>query len=118
MSNKKDIFDQVQHHIMTVSDRDLAGLTVSILAFKFNIDRFKLSRQCKSQTGMTLESFLFKEKMTRAAFLLKGNVKITVKEVSEKVGYCTSDYFIRKFKKFHGMAPGKYKYLKAIPAAI
>lgn len=116
MDDKKEIFNQVQQHVLTVSDQELAGLSVSILAYKFNIDRFKLSRQCKRQTGMTLENFLFKEKMTRAAFLLTGHNRITVKEVSEKVGYCTSDYFIRKFKKFHGMAPGKYKYFKAIPA--
>ena len=116
MGNKKEIFNQVQQYIMTVSDKGVAGLSVSILANKFNIDRFKLSRQCKRQTGMTLETFLFREKMTRAAFLLTGHDEITVKEVSQKVGYCTSDYFIRKFKKFHGMAPGKYKYFKAIPA--
>jgi len=112
MSIRKDSYDHVLQHIMTVADNKFADLSVSTLAYSFNIDRYKLSRQCKRQTGMTLEDFLFKEKMTRAAFLLKVYEEITVKEVSEQIGYCTCDYFIRKFKSFYGIAPGKYKGFK------
>lgn len=118
MSNKKEIFNQVQQYILTVADKEFAGLSVSTLAYSFNIDRFKLGRLCKRQTGMTLEDFLFKQKMTRAAFLLKAYEEISVKEVSEKIGYCTCDYFIRKFKKFYGMPPGKYKDFKALHPSI
>ena len=62
---------------------------------------------------MTLENFLYKEKMSRAAFLLKTHNGIKVKEVSEIIGFCTCDYFIRKFKEFYGLLPGKYKEFKA-----
>ena len=62
---------------------------------------------------MTLEHFIYKEKMSRAAFLLKTHDGIKVKEVSELIGFCTCDYFIRKFKEFYGILPGKYKEFKA-----
>ena len=108
----KNISDLVIQHVMTVPDEEFADLSVSILAYSFNIDRYTLSRQFKRQTNMTLEHFLYKEKMSRAAFLLKMHDGIKVKEVSARMGFCTCDYFIRKFKEFYGILPGKYKEFK------
>jgi two-component system response regulator YesN len=108
----KNISDLVIQHVMTVPDQEFADLSVSTLAYSFNIDRYTLSRQFKRQTHMTLEHFLYKEKMSRAAFLLKAHDGIKVKEVSARMGFCTCDYFIRKFKEFYGILPGKYKEFK------
>jgi AraC family transcriptional regulator len=108
----KNVSDLVIRHVMTVTDKEFADLSVGTLAYSFKIDRYKLSRQFKRQTAMTLEDFLLKEKMTRSAFLLKAQREITVKEVSQRIGFCTSDYFIRKFRKFFGIAPGRYKEFK------
>jgi len=108
----KNVSDLVIRHVMTVTDKEFADLSVGTLAYSFKIDRYKLSRQFKRQTAMTLEDFLLKEKMTRSAFLLKAQREITVKEVSQRIGFCTSDYFIRKFRKFFGIAPGRYKAFK------
>jgi two-component system response regulator YesN len=108
----KDIFDQVLQYIMTVTDEEFADLSVGTLAHSFNVERSKLTRQFKSRTGMTLEDFLFKEKMARAAFLLKAQGAITVKEVSRRIGFCTSDYFIRRFREYYGIVPGRYRELK------
>jgi AraC-like DNA-binding protein len=107
-----NVYDRVVEHVMSVTDEEFANLNVAALAYSFKINRFKLSRQFKSQTHMTLEEFLFKEKMGRAAFLLKTFEDITVKEVSRRIGFCTCDYFIRKFKQYYGVAPGRYKEFK------
>jgi AraC-like DNA-binding protein len=108
----KNVSDRVIRYVMTVNDKEFAALTVGTLACSFQIDRYKLLRQFKRQTDMTLEDFLNKEKMARAAFLLKTYREITVKEVSERIGFCTCDYFIRKFRAFYGLAPGRYRILK------
>ena len=63
---------------------------------------------------MTLEHFLFKEKMDRATYLLKAYQNITIKEIAERIGFCTSNYFIQKFKEYYGVAPGKYRELKLV----
>ena len=110
--NQQGISDQVIRLVMTVTDHEFSGLSVSVLASWLNIDRYKLSRQFKRQTKMTLESFLFREKMARAAFLLITRKRIKVKDVSERIGYCNSDYFIKKFREYYGIVPGKYKTLK------
>ncbi len=109
----KNVADQIIQYVMTVTDNEFANLSVCVLAYSFKIDRSKLSRQFKNTTNMTLEAFLFKEKMSRAAFLLKTYQDIKVKEVSEKIGFCTCDYFIRKFKEYYGIVPGRYRELKS-----
>ena len=108
----KNVSHQVVEYVMSITDKEFAQLTVSILAHSFEIDRYKLSRQFKRQMEMTLEHFLYKEKMTRAAFLLRAHKEITVKEVAKRIGFCTCDYFIRKFKAYYGVLPGKYKEYK------
>ncbi|MFC2141196.1 helix-turn-helix transcriptional regulator, partial [Acidobacteriota bacterium] len=109
---------RVVEHVMSVTDDEFANLSVAVLACSLKINRFKLSRQFRSQSDMTLEEFLFKEKMARAAFLLKTFQDITVKEVSRRIGFCTCDYFIRKFKQYYGVAPGRYKEFKIMSNGI
>ncbi len=117
MENKK-LSDLVVQYVMTVPDEEFAGLSVSKLAHRFRLDRYKLSRQFKKQTRMTLDSFLTREKMFRAAFLLIANKDISVKDVSRKVGFCTSDYFIRVFRDYYGIVPGRYKEYKTRRSGI
>jgi len=109
-----NVYNRVVEHVMSVTDEQFADLSVAGLACSLQMDRFKLSRQFKSQSAMTLEEFLFKEKMARAAFLLKTLEDITVKEVSRRIGFCTCDYFIRKFKQYYGVAPGMFKKFKTM----
>lgn len=113
-----NVYNRVVEHVMSVTDEEFANLSVEVLAYSLNINRFKLSRQFKRQSDMTLEEFLFKEKMARAAFLLKTFEDITVKEVSRRIGFCTCDYFIRKFKQYFGVAPGRYKEFKIMSNGI
>lgn len=110
---KNNVYDRVVERVMSVTDEEFADLSVAVLACWLKIDRYKLSRQFKRQSDMTVEEFIYKEKMARAAFLLKAFEDITVKEVSRRIGFCTCDYFIRRFKQYYGVAPGRYKEFKA-----
>ncbi|MGD2087142.1 MAG: AraC family transcriptional regulator [Candidatus Aminicenantes bacterium] len=112
------ISQQVIRRVLTMVDEEFAAISVGELARLFETDRYKLSRQFKTQTGMTLEEFLYKEKMTRAALLLLAYKNITVKKVAEKIGFCSPDYFIRKFRQFFGVVPGKYSEFKAKRSGI
>jgi AraC-like DNA-binding protein len=112
------ISEQVIRSVLTMPEEEFIMLSVTKLARLFKMDRFKLSREFRQQTGMTLEDFLFKEKMTRAAFMLVAYREISVKEVAERIGFCTCDYFIRKFRHYFGMVPGKYKAYKAPRSGI
>ena len=114
----KPMVERIIQYVLTMADEEFAGLSVGKLAQLFEMDRYKISRQFKSQTGMTLEEFLYKEKMTRAALLLLAYRDITVKKVAERIGFCSPDYFIRKFRQFYGVVPGKYSEFKAKRSGI
>jgi AraC-like DNA-binding protein len=112
-TENENVCHQVLQHVMTAPDEEFVEFSVGTLAHSFNVDRFKLSRQFKREINMTLEYFLFKEKMDRAAFLLKAYRNIPIKEIAVRIGFCSSDYFIRKFKEYYGVVPGKYREFKA-----
>lgn len=111
-TEEKIIFDQVIQYVLSASIEEFADLSVSRLALFFNMERSKLSRIFKRRMNLTLELFLLREKMIRAAFLLMSNKDITVKEVAKQLGFCACDYFIKKFKGYYGTRPGSYKELK------
>lgn len=113
---KKKVSYQLVEYVMKATDEEFAEFSVGTLAHSLNIDRFKLLRLFKKQTNMTLEHFLYKEKMARAAYLLKAYRNITIKQIAKKIGFCTCDYFIQKFKEYYGVAPSKYReYKNKIP---
>ncbi|MCP4148289.1 MAG: helix-turn-helix transcriptional regulator, partial [bacterium] len=95
--------------VVSQRDREFAGINVSTLAQLFEMDRTKLSRNFKREAGMALDDYIHREKMFRAAYLLRVKRSIAVKEVAKQLGYCTTDYFIMCFKKFFGIVPGQYK---------
>jgi len=108
----RPIAERVVRYVLTISEEEFAALSVSRLAQIFKVDRFKLSREFKQQTEMKLEEFLFREKMTRAALMLLAYRDITVREVAERIGFCTYDYFIRVFRQFFGVVPGRFREYK------
>ena len=114
----KPIVERIIKYVLIMEDEEFAALSVCKLAEEFDIDRFKLSREFKRETDINLENFLLKEKMTRAALMLMAYRDITIKEVAERIGFCTCDYFIRKFRQYYGIVPGKYKEYKTPRSGI
>ena len=110
--------DLVVQYVMTLPIEQFAGLTVSKLAAHFKTDRFHLSRQFKKCKNMTLDSFIKREKMSRAAFMLLASNEIKVKEIAEIFGFCTCDYFIRTFRDYFGVVPGRYREFKTRRSGI
>lgn len=113
-----ELSDQAARLIMSLPDERFGDLTVGTLANMIGVERSKLSRQFKKQMDVTLESFIFTEKMTRAAFMLRQDGTVTIKEVSNKVGFLTSDYFSRLFKRHYGILPAKYREFKCNNRAL
>lgn len=62
----------------------------------------------KLETGLTLIDYLNKYRIQKAMELLKsGDVKIY--EISERVGFTSSQYFSRVFKKYTSLTPIEYR---------
>ncbi|MCX6581260.1 MAG: helix-turn-helix transcriptional regulator [Candidatus Aminicenantes bacterium] len=107
-----ELADRVTEFLLTCDDAALFKLNVTSLAGLFHVDRSHLTRVFKASRHYTLCRFLQKEKMRRAALLLSNPSKLTMEGLSQKMGYCTSEYFREVFKRHFGVVPSKYREYK------
>ena len=66
-----------------------------------------LSRIFKQVMGEGYTEYVKKQKLNRAIALMKDDYSI--KEIAEKLGYSSSQYFIKIFKEVYGITPYQYK---------
>ena len=77
------------------------------ISSKLNISEVYLRKIFKNETGITIVHYLTDLRMEKAVSLLKtGNYKIF--EIAEMVGYNTSQYFSKAFRKHTGKSPLDY----------
>ncbi|QYR23054.1 response regulator [Paenibacillus sp. sptzw28] len=82
-------------------------LTLEAIAEHLSISNVHLRATFKKETGRTMLDFITEHRIERAKAMLRdGGYKIY--EVSEKVGYRTSQYFSQVFKKATGIHPKDY----------
>jgi AraC-like DNA-binding protein len=101
----------VERFVLTCSDDQVKDLNVSFAARIFKVDRSHLSRQFSFDKGCLLSRFILIEKMRRAARFLVDPTRITIPELSERVGFFSAKHLSRVFKRYFGMVPSKYRIL-------
>jgi AraC-like DNA-binding protein len=95
--------------IITRNNDELGELTVSKIAHKFRISPSHLYHLFQSEKGVPPGKFLIMIKMLRAAMLLEQQDVPPIKKVSKKMGFSSTNYFIKIFKEYFGTTPGKYR---------
>ena len=97
-------------------------MTIKKITNHFGISRSFLFKQFKLYNEFTLQEFINRQRIFHAAFLLFIDDKeLTIEKISHIVGYCNSEYFIRVFKKYFGITPGRYRSLfrtKKVPNTL
>ncbi len=105
-------------------DANVVGAAKKIILENYNNENFSVStihdelyvsdtylrRIFKRETGMTLNAFLIKRRLSKAADLLRNN-DYTVRELCYAVGYSDEVHFIRAFKKRYGVPPKQFRKL-------
>ncbi len=79
---------------------------VSELASVMNMSRSNLLRKVKKHTGLSVSQFIRQVRLEIAMDLLKEGA-YTISEVSFKVGFGSSSYFIKCFREHYGYPPGE-----------
>jgi len=95
------LWKELDHYIRTHSNRIISR---SSLAKNFNISPGYISHLFKKFTGQDLMSAITSYKLEHASGLLRGT-RLPVKEISDRCGFAYTSYFIRCFKKHHGVTP-------------
>lgn len=88
-----------------------SNMNISTISNIFNMNPAYLSRYFKMQTGEGLLDYINRLRLEKAKQLLK-KTNTNINEIAELVGYYNSNAFIRSFKKYEGITPGKYRELK------
>ncbi len=84
-------------------------LVLNEIASKAHFSPFHFHRLFSTVTGETLNNFITRKRIEKAASFLLHKKEITVTEVAEKVGFISLSSFSRTFKKFYGMSPVEFK---------
>ena len=90
------------------SNYEKENLSLNDVAAALNISVPYLAVLFKKETDMNFSAHLLKIRMEKAKELLK-TTGYTVSEISEQVGYSSSQYFAVCFKKYTGISPGAYR---------
>lgn len=106
---KSNLSDQVVEFVLNCSLDEFQNLTVSKIAATFSVNRCYLSRKFKGDKDFTLCEFLIREKLNRSVGLLRENNDMTIRELSQKLGFSNTNYFIQIFKNYYGAPPGRYR---------
>lgn len=93
----KDIVNYIGNHISE-------ELNVTNLSELFHVNKSHLARKFKKETGYTISEYVNLQKIEAAKLILQGK-EISISEIAEKLGYNSSSYFSKTFKKMTGQSP-------------
>ncbi len=84
------------------------NITLRDLGTKFFMNSAYLGQLFQKKYGQSFKDYLTAYRIERAEDLLK-TTDLRIAEISEKVGYKDSDYFLKKFIEANGCTPSKYR---------
>ncbi|MDQ1352555.1 MAG: hypothetical protein QG657_2861 [Acidobacteriota bacterium] len=106
---KSEFIENVIKFILSRSDDELGELTIEKVTYTLKTSRSHIYHAFHDEMNMTPAQYLSKIKILRSAVLLETDSLITIKKISQKLGFSNSEYFIKLFKQHFGTTPGKYR---------
>jgi AraC-like DNA-binding protein len=83
-------------------------ITLDMLAERFFINKFYLTRIFKEQFGESVTGYLLQVRITQAKQKLRFTDK-PIEEIAHECGMNDANYFSRMFKKVEGVTPGEFR---------
>jgi len=116
------IVERTRKQINERNQQDLQKATAIVLNHladdTFNVQQFA-REMCISRTGLytklqeitgqTPNDFILSARMREAASLLRTESAMSIVEISERVGFNSSSYFIKCFHRFYGKSPSAWR---------
>jgi AraC-like DNA-binding protein len=91
-----------------LKDGIYSQLTIDVICSKTAYSKPYLFRIFKAKTGKTIMNYYTELKIRKAKELLREN-ELSVREISERLGFSAPDYFSKTFKRVTGLTPLAYK---------
>lgn len=109
-NKRNDKLSQIIVDINLQIEKEFANplLSIEIIAEEVGMSVAYICRIYKQYTGSTINETLLNKRMEQARKLLTES-SLSVSIISEKVGFTSSSYFYRAFKKVNGVTPNEYR---------
>jgi YesN/AraC family two-component response regulator len=98
----REIVDYLQASYMN------SNICLTTVAERFSLSDIYLSQFFKEQTGQNFSDYIETIRIKQAIDLLI-STNLTITEIAEKVGYCSTNTFCRAFKRINGISATKYR---------
>lgn len=86
-------------------------LSLELLAGQTGYTENYLSKKFKSETGMTPNEYIRRQRLERAALLLR-TTQDDIQNISERLQFCSQSYFAEHFRRLFQMTPSEYRFKK------
>lgn len=83
-------------------------LSLSELAKRAGYSEYYLSRKFKKETGESVSEYIRRERLERAALLLR-TTQEDAQKIAARLQFCSQSRFSENFKKQYGVTPGAYR---------
>lgn len=102
-----NIINKVKEYIHNNYDKDLS---LEMIADYVYLSPGYLSALFKTENGITVFDYITNLRMEKKAKeLLLGNNNMKIQDIAIRLGYNSSQSFIRYFKKYYNMTPNQYR---------
>ncbi len=102
-------FEYIEFVKRYVAENYMHDISFLDLAQISHISRSHLSRLFKKEVGCAFPEYLVKFRMKKATDIMKENLNISLRDVSELVGYRDYSQFSKMFKKYIGIKPSDFQ---------
>lgn len=105
-NSSSQLLDGIINHI----GHNITESTLSLvsIADKFNITPQYLSVFFKNNNGLNISDYIAKARVDKVKVLLEDKT-LTLADIAQNAGFTSEASFIRVFKKYEGVTPGKYR---------
>jgi AraC-like DNA-binding protein len=87
------------------------SLSVSRIAERFHLHPTYMSNMFREKMGIGMLEYINKVRVSKSSELLV-TTGLNINEISERVGYISTNTYIRIFKKITGVTPGQYRIME------
>lgn len=104
-ADEKEKLTLIEEVVQYLENHYMEDLTLNQIADHFYTSPTSLSRAFKEHTGETVINYLIQLRLLKAKEMIEDNLDISIRQVSQLVGYQDAYYFSKLFKKYYGKSP-------------
>ena len=103
--------DEIRKAISYIDTNLTTNLTLEDVANHVYLSQFYFSRLFKKEIGVSFITYLNQQRIEQAKVLLTQS-NLSIKSISQNIGYSQTSYFCKIFKELVGMTPVNYRKIK------